>query len=75
MSTPDFDTDYLMRLYNTNVEELTEREAKDFLIHLRNQFINRYHFIVGEWRNARRAKDTRTGQFVTKEEVIEYLED
>jgi len=48
-------------------------KAIELLEHLRNQFRNRYRYLVGEWSNARRAKDTRTGEFVKKQDVIDYL--
>jgi len=49
-------------------------EAIARLQHLRVQFKTSYRYVVGEWSDARRAKDTHNGQFVTKEEVIQYLE-
>jgi hypothetical protein len=52
----------------------TLSEAIARLQHLRVQFRTSYRYVVGEWSGGRRAKDTHNGQFVTKEEVIEYLE-
>jgi hypothetical protein len=52
----------------------TLSEAIARLQHLRVHFRTSYRYVVGEWSGGRRAKDTRNGQFVTKEEVIEYLE-
>ena len=52
----------------------TLAEAVARLQQLRHQFRTRYRYIVGEWQGGRRAKDTFNGQFVTKEQVIEYLE-
>jgi hypothetical protein len=52
---------------------LTHEEAINLLKHLRSQFKNRYRYLIGEWRNARRAKDTTNGKFVSKEEVSSYL--
>jgi hypothetical protein len=49
-------------------------EAIERLQHLRIQFRTSYRYVVGEWSGGRRAKDTQNGQFVTKEEVISYLE-
>lgn len=66
--------DSITKLHNIDIDKLSEREAKDLLIHSRNQFIERYKYLVGEWRNARRAKSTRDGQFVTKKEVKDYLD-
>ena len=53
----------------------TLAEAIARLQHLRVHFRTSYRYVVGEWSDARRAKDTQNGQFVTKEEVIDYLED
>ena len=52
----------------------TLAEAILRLQHLRIHFRTSYQYVVGEWGGARRAKDTQNGQFVTKEEVISYLE-
>ena len=52
----------------------TLAEAISRLQHLRIHFMTSYQYVVGEWGGARRAKDTQNGQFVTKEEVISYLE-
>lgn len=52
----------------------TLAEAIARLQHLRIHFRTSYRYVVGEWSDARRAKDTQNGQFVTKEEVIDYLE-
>ena len=55
-------------------EPNTLAEAIARLRHLKLQFKTSYRYVVGEWSDARRAKDTQNGQFVTKEQVIEYLE-
>jgi hypothetical protein len=52
----------------------TLAEAIARLRHLKLQFRTSYRYVVGEWSDARRAKDTQNGQFVTKEHVIAYLE-
>lgn len=52
----------------------TLSEAIARLQHLRVQFKTSYRYLVGEWSDARRAKDTQNGQFVTKAEVVSYLE-
>ncbi len=52
----------------------TLSEAIARLQHLRVQFKTSYRYLVGEWSDARRAKDTQNGQFATKEEVVSYLE-
>jgi IS30 family transposase len=52
----------------------TLAEAIARLQQLRIHFQTSYQYVVGDWSGARRAKDTHDGRFVTKEEVIEYLE-
>jgi hypothetical protein len=52
----------------------TLAEAIARLRHLKLQFRTSYRYVVGQWSDARRAKDTQNGQFVTKEQVIAYLE-
>jgi hypothetical protein len=52
----------------------TLSEAIERLQHLKIHFMTSYRYVVGEWSGGRRAKDTQNGQFVTKEEVIHYLE-
>jgi hypothetical protein len=49
-------------------------EAIERLQHIKIHFRKSYRYVVGEWSAGRRAKDTTNGQFVTKEEVIAYLE-
>jgi hypothetical protein len=52
----------------------TLEEAVERLQHLKIHFMTSYRYVVGEWGGGRRAKDTTNGQFVTKEQVISYLE-
>jgi hypothetical protein len=52
----------------------TLEEAIARLRELKNHFRTSYQYVVGDWSGARRAKNTQDGQFVTKEEVINYLE-
>jgi hypothetical protein len=52
----------------------TLAEAIERLRQLRIRFRTSYRYVVGEWSGGRRAKDTHNGQFVAKEEVIDYLE-
>jgi hypothetical protein len=52
----------------------TLEEAIERLQHIKIHFRKSFRYIVGEWSGGRRAKDTLNGQFVTKEEVIRYLE-
>lgn len=66
--------DLYNQFINKDIEQLSGDEAKEFLLHLRKQFKERYTYLVGEWQNARRAKNTRDGQFVSREEVIDFLQ-
>ena len=52
----------------------TLEEAIDRLRRIKIHFRKSFRYVVGEWSGGRRAKDTRNGQFVTREEVIGYLE-
>jgi hypothetical protein len=52
----------------------TLEEAIERLQHIKVHFRKSYRYIVGQWSGARRAKDTLNGQFVTKDQVINYLE-
>jgi len=64
-------------VFLSNVERikgLSEKEAKNELIHLAEQFKVRYKYLIGEWAGDRRAKSTINGKFVSKEEVIKYLD-
>ncbi|MDY0289469.1 MAG: hypothetical protein RBR15_11650 [Sphaerochaeta sp.] len=65
--------DALILLESFNLENASEQEMKELITHLRNQFKTRYQYLVGEWRNAKRAKSTRNGQFISNKEVIDYL--
>ncbi len=61
-------------LESINLETASDDEVRNLLKHLKFQFKTRYKYIVGEWRNAKRAKSTRNGRFVSRSEVVEYLD-
>ena len=65
--------DFISGLVDEKIRKMNKKEAQDYIIHLRDQFRDRYKYLVGEWRGARRAKSTRNGQFVPNEKVIDYL--
>ncbi|MCK4339513.1 MAG: hypothetical protein KAW87_05960 [Candidatus Cloacimonetes bacterium] len=65
--------DALVLLESVNVDTATNDELKSIVKHLQKQFKERYEYLVGDWRNAHRAKSTRNGQFVSAQEVIDYL--
>ena len=56
------------------IKSLNDKEAKNEFIHLAEQFKVRYKYLIGEWAGDRRAKSTINGKFVSKEEVIKYLD-
>jgi hypothetical protein len=61
------------RLRNLNVDSAPEEELRDLVRHLQYQFDNPYVYLVGRWANGNKAKSTRTGKMVRKEEVRNYL--
>ncbi len=70
----NIDIEPIAKVLTKDFDKFSKDEAIDLLKDLRYQFKNRYIYLVGEWQNARRAKSTRDGQFVTKDEVIDYLD-
>ena len=66
-------TDMVAKLKNFNTSTATLQEFRDLVQYLQNQMNNRYVYLVGEWANGQCARSTRDGQFVSKEEVIKYL--
>jgi|GEM_PF-1172807 len=70
----DENEDIIMLLESVNVEKAECDQLRTIVKHLQKQFRNRYKYLVGSWRNAHRAKSTRTGKFVKAQEVVNYLE-
>jgi len=60
-------------LKNFPVSTASEKELRDLVKHLQDQMNSTYVYWVGEWNNAHRTRSTRDGEFVSKEEVINYL--
>lgn len=69
----DEDKDVVYLLESVNVEKASKEDLAKLINHLKKQFKTRYQYLVGEWRNAHRAKNTRNGQFASVEEVTDYL--
>jgi len=63
----------IYELKNFDAETASEQELRDLVNHLKYQISNTYAYWVGEWAGARRAKSARNGAFVSKEEIINYL--
>lgn len=53
-------------------EEVIEM-INEIIDHYERQCKNRYKYLVGDWQGERRAKSTSTGEFVSKEKVLNYL--
>jgi hypothetical protein len=60
-------------LKNFNVKTASEQELRELVEHLQKQMNETYVYWVGEWAGSRKAKSTRNGEYVSKEEVINYL--
>ena len=69
------ETDMDVKLKNFDTSKATLQEFRDLVQYLQDQMNNRYVYLVGEWANGKHARSTRDGQFVSKEEVIKYLND
>lgn len=63
----------LQRLLSINVEMVSDEELRSLVNHLQDQVGDTYMYIVGQWNNAKRARNIRNGQFVANQEVIDYL--
>ena len=66
--------DVIFELKSVNTVTAPEQKLRELVKHLQDQMNGRYVYLVGEWANAHRAKSTRNGQFVSKDEVINYLD-
>jgi hypothetical protein len=64
----------IFNLKSVNADTATEKELRELVKHLQGQMENRYMYVVGEWANGQRIRSTRNGQFVSKEEVKNYLD-
>jgi hypothetical protein len=60
-------------LKNIDATTYPEEKLRKLVKHLQDQMNDTYVYWVGEWNNAHRARSTRDGEFVSKEEVINYL--
>lgn len=56
-------------------QNLDEQEKKNLarLNELQENFRVTYRYIIGNWNGALRAKSTQNGQFVSLEEVIDFI--
>ena len=69
----DNDGNAVFELKSVNADTKPEKELRELVKHLQKQMNSRYLYLVGEWANGQRARSTRNGRFVSKEEVIKYL--
>ena len=63
----------IFELKNIDASTYPEEKLRKLVKHLQDQMNNTYEYWVGEWNNAHRVRSTRTGEFISKEEVIDYL--
>ena len=61
------------RLSESEINKMTEAEAKETLLHIRSQFQTCYNYIVGYWAEGKHVRSTRDGKMVDKNEVIKWL--
>lgn len=50
-----------------------KNNTRPFQLYHKTQMKKRYRYIIGVWRGAKRIKETKTGKFVSIEEVRHYL--
>ena len=62
------------KLKSVNADTEPEEKLRELVKHLQNQMENRYRYLIGEWANGYRARSTINGQFVSKDEVKNYLD-
>jgi hypothetical protein len=65
--------DVIHELKSVNTQTASLRELRELVAHLQEQMNTTYVYWVGEWNNGHRAKSTRNGEFVSTDEVINYL--
>jgi hypothetical protein len=61
-------------LKSVDTTTVPEQELRNLVLHLQNQMNNIYTYLIGEWNNGHRARSTRNGQFVSADEVKQYLD-
>ena len=64
----------VFELKNINAATEPEDKLRELVKHLQEQMNTRYVYLVGEWANGNRVRSTRNGQFVSKDEVKNYLD-
>jgi hypothetical protein len=65
--------DAIFQLKNISAATASAQELRDLVKHLQDQMNTRYMYLVGEWANSHRARNTRNGKFVSSDEVKNYL--
>lgn len=60
-------------LKNVNVATVSEKKLRGLVKHLQEQMNDTYVYWVGEWAGGRKARSTRDGKFVSKADIINYL--
>jgi len=63
----------IFELNKDAINSMTELEAKNTLEHIREQFQERYMFLLGTWSGSKRAKSTRDGKFVSLDSIEKWI--
>jgi hypothetical protein len=63
----------VFELKNIDAATCPEQESRILVKHLQDQMNGPYQYLVGEWNNGYRARNTRDGKFVSSDEVRDYL--
>jgi hypothetical protein len=63
----------IQKLKNINASTYPENKLRDLVKHLQDHMNSTYVYWVGEWAGSKKIRSTRDGKFVSKQEVINYL--
>ena len=63
----------MYELLNEDADKASEEKLRALVKHLQGQMRDVYVYFVGNWGRGFQACSTRKGQFVSKKEVIDYL--
>ncbi|MGI6651622.1 MAG: hypothetical protein ACOX4Y_07715 [Limnochordia bacterium] len=63
----------MYELLNVDADKASEEKLRALVKHLQGQMRDVYVYWVGNWGRGNQACSTRNGQFVSKKEVIDYL--
>ncbi|NLK09227.1 MAG: hypothetical protein GX316_11115 [Firmicutes bacterium] len=63
----------MYELLNVDADTASEERLRALVKHLQGQMRDVYVYWVGNWGKGNQVRSTRNGQFVSKKEVIDYL--